>query len=76
MYNSIQYFNEYIVPKIEKERNFIKEGKDIADLVIDLQKNLLEFGIDILSEVLEDMDEYLPNSEIRRRNGVQELLHN
>jgi hypothetical protein len=66
--NSIQHFNEYGVPKIEKEiKNFIKEGKDIADLVLDLRENLFELGRDILAEVLENMDEYLRNSEVRKR---------
>ena len=68
MYNSIQYFNEYGVTKIEKEiKNFIKEGENIADLVLDLQEDLFELGRDILTEVLEDMDEYLRNSEVRKR---------
>lgn len=69
MYNSIQYFNDYGVTKIEEEiKNFIKEGKNIADLVLDLQDNLFELGRDILKEVLEDMDEYLRNDEVRKKS--------
>jgi REP element-mobilizing transposase RayT len=69
MYNSIQHFNECGVPKIEKEiKNFIKEGKDIADLVLDIKESLFELGRDILTEVLEDMDEYLRNSEARKKS--------
>jgi hypothetical protein len=51
MYNSIQYFNEYGVTKIEKEiKNFIKEGENIADLVLDLQGNLFELGRGIVTQ--------------------------
>jgi len=34
MYNSIHHFNEFGVKKIEKTiKEFIKEGKDLGDLV-------------------------------------------
>ena len=68
MYNSIQHFNEFGIKKIEKAIDiFIAEKKDIADLVIDLQEKLFELGRDIVAEVLEDMDEYIFNSEGRKR---------
>ena len=39
MYNSIQHFNEFGAKRIEKKiKNFIEEGKDLADLVNDKMK--------------------------------------
>ncbi|WP_373898709.1 hypothetical protein ACER0A_005475 [Haloimpatiens sp. FM7315] len=68
MYNSIQHFNEFGVKEIEKEiKSFICERKDIADLVIDLKENLFELGRNILVEILEDMDNYLRSSGIRKQ---------
>jgi hypothetical protein len=62
MYNSIQHFNEFGVKRIEKTvKNFIKDGKDLADLVLELKEDLFKLGRDILEEVLEDMDDYLRN---------------
>lgn len=69
MYNSIQQFNEFGVKKIEKEiKNFISERKDFADLVLGLREELFELGKNILTEVLEDMDEYIRNSEHRKKS--------
>jgi len=68
MYNSIQHFNEFGVKRIEKKiKNFIEEGKDLADLVLGLKEDLFKLGRDILKEVLEDMDEYFRNCEIRKQ---------
>jgi hypothetical protein len=39
----------------------------LADLVLDLQESLFELGRNILTEVLEDMDEYLRNCGIRKK---------
>ena len=67
MYNSIQYFNDIGVKNIEKDiKNFVSEGKDIGDLVFMLQKDLFELGRNIITEVLEDMDQYLRESGLRR----------
>jgi REP element-mobilizing transposase RayT len=69
MYNSIQHFYEFGIKEIEKEiKSFIRERKDIADLVLDLRENLYKLGRDILTEVLEDMDEYLRNSGVRKNS--------
>ena len=39
MYNGIQHFNEFRAKRIEKKiKNFIEEGKDLADLVNDKMK--------------------------------------
>jgi hypothetical protein len=69
MYNSIQHFNEFGVKRIEKTvRNFIKEGRDLTDLVLELKEDLFKLGRDILKEVLEDMDDYLRNCEVRKQD--------
>jgi len=68
MYDSIQQFNEFGVKNIEKViKKFIKNKKDIADLVLELKENLFELGRNIVTEVLEDMDENLRKSEARKK---------
>jgi len=81
MYNSIQQFNELGIGKIEKVvSKFISEEEDFADLVFGLKENLFELGRNILTEVLEDMDKYIKNSELRKliweivRNDSSSLL--
>lgn len=69
MYNSIQHFNEFGIKKVEETiENFISEKRDIADLVLGLQESLFELGRNIVTEVLEDMDEYLRKCEIRKKD--------
>lgn len=68
MYNSLQHFNEIGAKKIEKKiKNFIKEKRDLADLVFGLQEDLFELGRNIITEVLEEMDLYLCKSAIRKK---------
>ena len=38
MYNGIQHFNEFRAKELKKDKNFIEEGKDLADLVNDKMK--------------------------------------
>jgi hypothetical protein len=69
MYNSIQHFLEFGTGEIEKKiENFVKERMDLADLVFGLQDELFELGRNIIREVLEDMDEYLRESSIRKKD--------
>ena len=69
MYNSIQHFNELGVKKIEERiKKFISEGKDIADLILGLNEDLMQLGRDIITEVLEDMDEFLRQDGIRKKD--------
>lgn len=69
MYNSIQQFNDLGVKKIEKRiKSFISESKDIADLILGLNEDLMHLGREIITEVLEDMDEYLKRDSIRKKN--------
>lgn len=82
MYNSIQQFNEFGFKKIEKAiENFLVEKKDIGDLVLGIQEGLYELGRNILSEVLEEMDEHIFESkerkkryEVVRKNDENSLL--
>ena len=68
MYNSLQHFNEIGAIKIEKRiKNFIAEKKDLADLVYGLQEELFELGRNIITEVLEDMDQYLCKDAFRKK---------
>lgn len=68
MYNSIHHFLKFGVENIEKKiKSFLEEGKDIADLVLDLEEDLFELGRNILVEVLEEMDEYLRKSWRRKK---------
>lgn len=69
MYNSILHFNNLGVKKIEERiKNFISEGKDIADLILGVNQDLMKLGRDIITEVLEDMDEHLRQDGVRKRD--------
>ena len=69
MYNSIQHFNELGVKKIEERiKKFISESKDIADLILGVNQDLMQLGRDIVTEVLEDMDEYLRKDGVRKKD--------
>lgn len=69
MYDSIQHFNEFGVRKIEETiKSFLRESRDVADLVIGLQKNLFELGRNIITEVLEDLDEELRKNVHRKKH--------
>jgi len=68
MYNSIHHFGEFGVKKIEaKVKDFIINRKDLADLVFGLQEDIFELGRNILQEVLEDIDENLRTSGMRKK---------
>jgi hypothetical protein len=69
LYNSIQYFNNFGVKKIEERiKCFLSEGKDIADLILGVNQDLMQLGRDIVTEVLEDMDEFLRNDGVRKND--------
>jgi hypothetical protein len=57
MYNSINHFIEFGVKNIEKKvKNFVCNGGDLADLVLNLKEDVFELVRNILQEVIEDMD--------------------
>lgn len=69
MFNSIQHFNDFGVKKIEERiKNFIAEGKDIADFILGINQDLMKLGRDIVTEVLEDMDEFLRKDGVRKKD--------
>lgn len=69
MYNSIQHFNEFGAKKIEETiRKFISDKKDLTDLVLGLRESLHELGRNIITEVLEDMDQYLIDCAVRKKD--------
>jgi hypothetical protein len=68
MYNSIQHFGEFGIKKIEeKVKDFIINRKDLADLVFGLQEDIFELGRNIIQEVIEDIDENLRISGVRKK---------
>jgi len=68
MYNSIQHFLDFGIENIrETVKNFLEQGDDVANLVLGLQKDIFELGRNIVSEVLEGMDEHLRESGLRKQ---------
>lgn len=68
MYNSIQHFLDFGIENIKDTvKEFIGKGDDVANLVLGLQKDIFELGRNIVSEVLEEMDEHLRKSGIRKQ---------
>ena len=65
---SIQDFNEFARKAENKVREFLREGKDLAELTLGLQEDLFELGRNILVETLEGMDEQLRKSGVRKNN--------
>lgn len=75
MYNSIQHFLDFGIKNIrETIINFIEQGDDVANLVLGLQKDIFELGRNIVSEVLEGMDEHLRKSGLRQQQW--EIIRN
>ena len=69
MYNSILHFNDLGVKKIEERiKKFISEGKDIADFILGVNQDLMQLGRDIVTEVFEDMDEFLRQDGVRKKD--------
>ena len=68
MYNSINHFIEFGVKNIEKKvKNFVCNGGDLADLVLNLKEDVFELVRNILQEVIEDMDNLLRNNQERKK---------
>ncbi|PYG83908.1 uncharacterized protein UPF0236 [Ruminiclostridium sufflavum DSM 19573] len=68
MYNSIQQFLDFGIENIrETIEKFIEQGDDVTNLILGLQKDIFELGRNIVSEVLEGMDEHLRKSGLRKQ---------
>jgi hypothetical protein len=67
MYNSIQYFLEFGIKKIENNiKDFMGSSKDFGEFVLKLEDNLHELGRNIVTEVLEDLDKIVKADEERK----------
>lgn len=69
MIKSIQHFEEFGIKKLEKVIEiFLQDPKDFASLVYGVQENVIQLGLNIIKETLEDSDEMIRNSVKRRQN--------
>lgn len=71
MNKSIQHFEEIGISKLEKVvENFLKNPKDMAGFVNGIQNGVIELGLDIIRETLEDCDQMLRDSGKRKSGWV------
>ncbi len=67
MVKSIQQFTEKGIINLEKVREgFMKNPKDMASLVYGIRDEVITLGLDIIRETLEDCDQMLRESGVRR----------
>ena len=81
MHTSIQRFVEFGTYNLQKAiEKFIYNPEDIASFVSEVQKEVLKFGQDIISETLEDCNQFLLESKVRKqkwyvvRTDLKQLL--
>ena len=68
MIKSIQQFGEVGVNFSEKViEKFMMNPKDQADLIYGITENIINLGLSIISEILEEMDGELRNSSFRKK---------
>lgn len=73
MINSIKYFEEECINKFEKlEDDFMKEPMKMAEYVLGLTEELHKFGLQMIQESLESMNQMLRDSPIRLQHWVVE----
>lgn len=71
MFKSIQYFNEECAKKFESlENEFIRNPSDLATYVVKITEELQRIGVRMIQETLEDMDEMLNASSVRKKKWV------
>lgn len=71
MYKSIQYFNQECAQKFDLlEDEFIRDPSDLATYICRLTEELHKLGLRMIQETLEDMDEMLNDSIIRKKKWV------
>ena len=69
MYHSIQHFVENGIPKLEKnQRSFIENPSNLGEWIKEVKRILMEFGGQIVSEMLEECNTMLEESGKRQRN--------
>lgn len=69
MIKSIQHFEEFGTKNLEKViEKFLQNPKDMASLVYGVQESVIQLGLNIIKETLEDCDEMLRNSLKRKQN--------
>lgn len=73
MINSIKYFKKECIKKFEElENEFMKNPLLIAEYITGLTAELHNFGLQIIKDSLESMDQMLQDSPVRRRHWVVE----
>ena len=73
MINSIQHFEEKIIPKFKKlENEYLKNPLELDKYVTELTKELHHFGLFIVQETLEMMDQMLKESQVRAEKWIVE----
>lgn len=71
MNKSIQHFEEIGINKLEKVvENFLKDPRDMAGFVYGIQNEVIQLGLDIIKETLEDCDQMLRDSAKRKSRWV------
>lgn len=73
MINSIKYFEEECINKFENlENEFMKEPEKMAEYVLGLTEELHKLGLRMIEESLEEMNQMLIESPIRRKYWIIE----
>lgn len=73
MKNSIMYFEENCINKFEKlEDEFMKNPETLAEYIMSMTEELHKFGLEMIRESLETMDELLCKSTLRKQKWVIE----
>ena len=68
MHTSIQRFVEFGTYNLQKAiEKFIYHPEDMADFVKSVQQEVLKFGLDIISETLNDCNKFLLESKERKQ---------
>ena len=67
--HSIQYFVENGIPKLEKnQKSFMENPSNLGEWIKEVKRILMEFGCQIVSEMLEECNTMLEESGKCRRN--------
>ena len=70
MINSIKYFEEECINRFEKlEDEFMKNPQQLAEYITGITLELHKLGLQMIRESLENMDEMLRESPVRKRTG-------